>query len=498
MRSEVINQKKISKIRFIEPGNLPYRPSIKNLYTYDKYIRTPSTGLLTLTTIVKDVIEDTVMYSESISKIRWKDVLDSDIVFIGIFTFNAKRGYEIAQYIKKRSNAIVVMGGLHASLHYIEAIEYCDYVLLSEADESILEFINLLRSNKKIDLQGIAYKSKKAIIFTGYRKSPENINTIPNRNLLYRYHKMVRYNTLWLQVHASRGCPHDCDYCAIIQHFGRKVRTRTPDNIIEDIKQCIKFHKRKIIPRINKVLWITDDNFFADRIWAKSVLEAIIKSGIKYNFTIQARFEVGFDDEMLSLLKNAGFLEIAMGIEFLEDEAFDNYNKKCTYQKLIDSIQNIQKHGIGVRGLFIVGADNHTIGIGQKIVEFVFKYNITGILLQAMYFIPGTPVYEKYKDRLIHQDWSKYDGNVVHFPENITPWELQKEIIYSLKKIYNLKRIRITLFNNTKTISKILFIGEYFWQRSVCKKLEKELPLLKFAAPSPGDSSAIVSEPLTN
>ena len=46
---------KISKVRFLEPGNLPYRPSIKNLYVYDKYIRTPSVGLLTLATIVKSI-----------------------------------------------------------------------------------------------------------------------------------------------------------------------------------------------------------------------------------------------------------------------------------------------------------------------------------------------------------------------------------------------------------------------------------------------------------
>ncbi|AJA49109.1 Fe-S oxidoreductase [Clostridium pasteurianum DSM 525 = ATCC 6013] len=74
----------VNKIRFIEPGNLPYRKSIKNLYTYDKYIRNPSIGLLTLATIVKEVVDDTFMYSESISTVKWDDVLDADIVFIGI------------------------------------------------------------------------------------------------------------------------------------------------------------------------------------------------------------------------------------------------------------------------------------------------------------------------------------------------------------------------------------------------------------------------------
>jgi len=467
----------INKVRFIEPANLPYRKSIKNLYTYDKYIRTPSIGLLTLATIVKDTVADTLMYSESISEIKWNDVLDADIVFIGIFTFAAPRGYELAQYIKEHSKATVVMGGLHASMNYTEAVKYADYVLLGEGDESILALIEALRNNRQIDFPGAAYEKDDKIIFTGERKPPENIDTIPDRYLLYRYHKMAGHNTLWLQVHASRGCPHNCDYCAVVRHFGRAVRTRTPENIIEDIRQSIAFQDKRLIPRLARILWLTDDNFFANREWAVSVLKAIIKSGIQYAFTVQARYEVGFDDEMLDLLKEAGFIEIAMGIEFLEDEAFAQYNKKSTRDDIIQSIKNIQKHGLNVRGLFIVGADNHTKGVGDRLADFVLKYDIRGVLIQSMYFVPGTPVYEANKDRLLHQDWSKYNGNVVHIPKNISPYDLQMEIIHASAKIYSLKNLFHVLLHR-KWREKVLFIGEFFWQKSVRDDLKKELPQL--------------------
>ena len=77
----------LKKIRFIEPGNYsPYKKSIENMFTYNKYIRNPSTGLITLTTIVKNIIDDTLMYSESISKIPFEDVYDADIIFISINT----------------------------------------------------------------------------------------------------------------------------------------------------------------------------------------------------------------------------------------------------------------------------------------------------------------------------------------------------------------------------------------------------------------------------
>ena len=80
------------KIRFLEPGNRPYKPTPLNYFVYDRYIRTPSVGLNTLATIVKELVDDTYMYSESISRIDMADVEDADIVFIGIFTFAAVRG----------------------------------------------------------------------------------------------------------------------------------------------------------------------------------------------------------------------------------------------------------------------------------------------------------------------------------------------------------------------------------------------------------------------
>jgi len=74
---------------------------------------------------------------------------------------------------------------------------------------------------------------------------------------------------------------------------------------VEDIRQAIAFHDQGH-RRAAKILWLTDDNFFADRDWAVSVLNAIIRSGIRYQFTVQARYEVGFDDEMLLIVNCPG------------------------------------------------------------------------------------------------------------------------------------------------------------------------------------------------
>lgn len=465
------------KIRFIEPGNLPYRKSFKNNFVYDKFIRTPSNGIITLATILKKDYMDVYCYSESISEIVWDDVLDADIIFISIFTFNANRGYELASYIKKKSKAIVVFGGLHATLNYLETINYCDYVLRGEGDELISKFVCAINEKRRIDFPGVVYKENGEVVQTGEPLIPENIDTIPDRSLMYKFSEATKYNTIWPQVHASRSCPHNCDYCALVAAFGRKVRTRPPKSVVDDIENAIEFFS--VHKRLAKVLWITDDNFFADREWAKAVLNEIIARKINYSFTVQARYEVGFDDEMLELLKKAGFEELAMGIEFLEDEAFENYNKKSTYSEILCSVKNIQSHGIRTRGLFIFGADNHTAGIGERLADFVIKNNISGVLIQSMYFIPGTPVYETHKDRLIDRnDWSRNTGKVVHYPVNMTPAQLQREIIIASGKIYSFKRL-VNAILHKRGLERVLFIGEYFWQKDIRTELRSELKYLE-------------------
>lgn len=473
----------ITKLRFIEAGNIsPYRPSLANYFVYNKYIRNPSTGLNTLATIAKRVVDDTLMYSESVSLVNWKDVYSADIVLLSVNTFNAVRSYKIAGMVRRNSKALVVMGGVHAALNWPEAVEYADYILTGDGDESILELIDTLGRSLPVTFPGVIYKRDGEIVNTGPRQQPEAIDTIPDRNLIYGYARAAkRYDTLWPQVHASRGCPHNCAYCCVVRHFGRTIRKRSPENVVEDIRSAIEFHRRKGIPRLNTGLWITDDNFPHDREWAMAVCRAIIASGIKYHFTVQARYEAGFDDELLDLMRQAGFFELSLGIEFLDDDTFKQYGKKCVREDVVRAVTNIKAHGIGVRGLFIVGADNDRPGIGERIADFVIEHDIHGILVQSMFFTPGTPVWESTRPYLIHTNWDKYDGNVVHYPKNMKPHEVQLEIIAASRKAYSVRRLFHALARYPR-FRKAVFLGEFFWHFNRRRELRRELPYLRSLA----------------
>ena len=504
----------ISKLRFIEAGAVNrYRKSWKNTFLYNGSICNPSTGLITLTTIAKHLVDDTLMYSESISYIDWDDVTNADVVFISINTFNAVRGYEIADNLRglnktqdkmnksNRSRPLVVLGGMHATLNYPEAVQHADYVLLGDADESIVEFIKALQEQAKVVLpqltEGIWQENESPIqipgmawlgldnngsihvITTKDRPQPTDIETIPNRSLVYDYARMAKkYDTLWPQVHASRGCTGTCDYCCVIAHFGRKMRTRSPETVVEDIRQAIAFHDRSFPPRLSRAVWLTDDNFALNRTWAKSVLRAIIDSNISWPISVQARWELGFDDEMLSLMKQANFFEVSLGIEFIDDVSFVRYHKLCTREKIEQAIANIQAHGIGVRGLFILGSDEDTLGVGERLGQFIIDNNIHGCLIQSMFFVPGTPVYEQNKDALLHQNWELFNGSVVHRPKNITPAQLQQEIIHASRKAYSPQRLLHALIH-AKGIFKMLAVGETIWHAHMRKIWSDQLPELR-------------------
>lgn len=549
----------LTKLRFIEAGAINrYRKTWTNHFVYNNSICNPSTGLITLTTLAKQLVDDTLMYSEAISNVVWEDVDDADIVFITINSFNAVRGYEIADRLRHlevedpSQRPLVVLGGMHASLNYPEAVAHADYVFLGDSDESILEFIEVLgyarevekcpailttaggagvavddgerkggglavgvddggalaagadeggilaaaciehtvpafawpEEGPQVQIAGLAYqritpKGTCEAAVTASRPQPCDIDTIPDRTLVYDYARMAKsYDTLWPQVHASRGCTGTCDYCCVIAHFGRKIRTRSPESVVEDIRQSIALHSRSFPPRFTKAVWLTDDNFALNRAWAKSVLQAIIDSDIDWPITVQAHYELGFDEEMLALMKQANFFEVSLGIEFIDDASFVRYHKRCTRERIEQAIANIQAHGIGVRGLFILGSDEDTPGVGKRLGQFIIDNNIHGCLIQSMFFIPGTPVYEQNKDRLLHHNWDLFNGNVVHQPENMTPAELQQEMIDASATAYSPRRLLHALLH-AKGVFKILFIGETFWHAHLRRTWRKRLPELR-------------------
>lgn len=210
-----------------------------------------------------------------------------------------------------------------------------------------------------------------------------------------------------------------------------------------------------------------------------STLRAIVSSGIRYRSNAQTRYEVGFDGKMFDLLRWAGFFELDLGIESLDGASFATYYRESTRQEIADTIHNIRTYSLSVRGLSILGSDGQEAGVSDQLADFAIQNHIQGVLIQCMYFVPGTPIYEANRSRLLHWDWSKYDGNTAHFSRRMIPYQLQLEYIRTSQKIYSWRRLFSALVRENP-IRKVLFSGEFFWHMSAYSGLKRELPYLKW------------------
>ena len=465
---------KIKKIIFIEPSiNDPAWINRKMV---------PSLGPVILATILQQHGYTAYCYSETQTKLNWKDILTADIIGININTHNSTRGYELADYIRSQKMIPVIFGGIHASLAYEEAINHCDYLIRGEAEEALLLLIKALESETIPEFEGIVFRENSQIIKIGGLARSDNINTVPDRNLLKGFKWQARiYPFIWATVYASRGCPYNCNFCCIIKMYGKKQRTRSVESVITEIKNSLQFHRIPFLGTIPDLIWICDDNFAEDRIWAISILKEIIRQKIKVKLVLQARINIASDREMLRLMHKAGVFRLYIGIETLDDTALKFYQKESSLDKIKKSIKIIQKHRISVHGLFVFGDDFCKTGLHKKVIDFTLEQNLSGVLLQSLYLIPGTELFQRMdkQNRLITKDWSKYRGLVINYPKKIRPSQLQEEIILISKSIYSFKQLIKRLFSRFRFYDKLLYLGEFIYQFEERKQMRNHIHFLK-------------------
>ena len=102
-----------------------------------------------------------------------------------------------------------------------------------------------------------------------------------------------------------------------------------------------------------------------------------------------------------------------------------------------------------------------------------------------MYFVPGTPVYEANRGRLLRDgDWGRCTGRAVHYPRRMSPEQLQREVLRASARIYSLPRLLHAL-RRRRGMYRLLFAGECLWQWSVRADLKRELPWLRALSASP-------------
>jgi radical SAM superfamily enzyme YgiQ (UPF0313 family) len=389
----------------------------------------PRLGSILLGTIFKNKGYNVKVFIEDIAPPAWNLLDDADMVCISSITSTANRAFQIAEKFKKRGVPVAI-GGPHSTFLPEESLEYADYVIRGEGEETLSELVDHLESNKPLDsIKGLSYKNaEQEIVHTADRELAKNLDDspIPDYSLVYKWEK-----ARVVPVATSRGCPFDCKFCSVIHMFGRKYRFKSIERIIEEIKVSA--------PKKGHVFFI-DDNFAANKKRTKELLRAFIDNNLKFEWSAQVRTDVAKDPELLDLMQKAGCFSVFIGFESINPKTLSLYNKGQKLEDIEHAINKVKEHNINIHGMFVLGSDTDDIETIKNTAKFAKKLAIDSIQLMMLTPLPGTPVFEDLKNsgRLIHTDWSKYDAHHAVFePKLMTAFELHVETLKAMSKFYS-------------------------------------------------------------
>ena len=410
------------KIRLIEPA-----PSSLHMWSYSHY---PRLGLPIIGAALKAAGHDVRIYCEQVSPLVMADVASADLVGISTTTSTALAGYAIADELCARRIPTVI-GGSHVTFMPEEALEHADFVARGEGGDALmLELIEVVQGARRPEsVPGLSFRRDGQPVHNALRQHRRDLDELPVPDLSLIVGSESISST---PIMTSLGCPFDCNFCSVTSMFGRRYRYRSAERVIAELEQ-----KR---PRR---IFFYDDNFAADKRRLKSLLGLMIERGLVVPWSAQVRTDVADDEELLSLMKRSGCDRLSLGLESVNQATLDGYKKRQSVDDIAAAIQTIHRYGIKVHGMFVLGADSDNAGTVRSTAEFALKHHIDSLMLNILTPGPGTGQLDEMRaeGRILGRPWDLYDGqHVVFTPKQMTPLDLQVEVLRAYRRFYSSSR----------------------------------------------------------
>ena len=398
------------------------------MHVYSK-VRLPRLGLPIIGAVLQAHGHDVAIYVADLDPIDWDDVYSADVVGFSTTTSTVTQAYDFADDLKGHGIPTII-GGPHVTFMADEALQHADYVARGEGGEELmLELIDALQGRRSLDsILGLSYRQGAAVHHNPLRPPVVDLDTLPFPNLsLIRGNERISSTPIM----TSWGCPFDCKFCSVTAMFGKKYRFRSPQNVIDELKQKAPRH-----------VFFYDDNFAANRKRLKTLLQMIIDEGLHFGWTAQVRTDVARDPELLDLMHRAGCWLVYLGLESVDQATLDSYAKSQSVEDIVFAIRTLHEHGIKSHGMFVLGADSDTKDVVRTTVDFAQANKIDTVMLNILTPLPGTPLFDEMdrQGRIFDKRWQLYDAlHVVFTPKNMTPYELQREAIAGYMRFYSLR-----------------------------------------------------------
>jgi len=311
------------------------------------------------------------------------------------------------------SNVITLIGGPHVSFTATEVIAdnpWIDIVVRGESDRTLVELAGALQDGNDLgQVAGITYRNDGAAVTTDSRPLIGELDRLPlpARHLL----PLSRYRALEqpCTVITSRGCPFGCIFCSAPKMFGRGVRFRSPELVVNEIA-----HLREELGFKN--VNIVDDTFTVRESHVQTICEKMIELKLDINWSVYSRVDT-INPRMLRLMKEAGCSWICFGVESGSQTILDRIKKRITVAQSKEAVKMAKEAGINVLVSFILGLPgedsltaSQTVGLAKELFSN-YGANYGFHILAPM---PGTEVCERASDygiKILTRNWSKYNAN---------------------------------------------------------------------------------------
>ena len=330
----------------------------------------PPLGLATLAALSPEDWEIEIV-DENIETIPLRP--QADIIGVCGMGVQFHRQKELLTYYRGLGH-YVVAGGSYASLCPERYTELADTVMAGEAEYIWKEFCRDFEAGKPRAL----YEEKGVVSLAD---SPT-----PRFDLM----KLDRYTNVSLQF--SRGCPFLCEFCDIIIMFGRKPRTKSPEQVGRELDALRALNVHNV--------FFVDDNFIGDKPVAKTLLRYLRdyqrQHNYRFQFGTEASLNLAQDKELLQLLPEAGFAWVFIGIESPDEESLKETKKlQNTREDILTSVRRIYEHGLDIFAGFIVGFDNDTLKTFDHQYRFIVDSGIQVAMVGLLTALPKTPLYKR-------------------------------------------------------------------------------------------------------
>ncbi len=301
---------------------------------------------------------------------------------------------------------------------------FIDYVIMGEAE---LTLKDILDGVPNCDILGICYRENFQPVKNDKRPFIEDLDILPfpARHLVDNsIYKRPDNGKIQAVIKVARGCPFHCFFCLATPVSGAKVRTRSPENIVAELKECVEKYNIK-----NFLFW--SDIFNFNREWTLELCQKIIESGLKITWSSNTRADT-MDDEMAKMMYKSGCRLVSIGVESGSQKMLDNIGKKITLDDIRNTVKILKKNKIKIYNYFVIGLPWETEETVEETIKFAIELDSNFISFYTATPLPGTKYFAyAMLNKLVE---GNLDFRSAYYEPVVRSEHLSKERIFELHK----------------------------------------------------------------